>query len=357
MAFTEDEYEGMSAVAIYEKECKRHGCKCNSALLKQLPKTPEVFDSLEIDLSNNMVGTKGILAVLEVVKLSYKLKKFNLRDNYLDNAAINQIVNALKDHPAITHLDVSNNPISWTAGMCLLDLVDSNGTITRLDIGGTHIRDDIVKMIQQKIEMNQRGKVTRMAKPINSHAGIRLRALKTLYAQIHKKERHPGYKVHKKNIVKGWKENKRLQGMEAECEQPDSFWVELQMCCTPDANDLIQWEAFMLISMCNDVSYAEKDVKHLREEFKKWDKDSNGYIDLLELRDMMTELCGGREPSHDEVLSLMSMFDADMDNTTNWDEFCLMMYEWMQGAPMIGGFVRTSNTTLSGTTGGPKKHL
>ena len=36
MAFPEDEYEGMSATAIYEKECKRHGCNCNSALRKQV---------------------------------------------------------------------------------------------------------------------------------------------------------------------------------------------------------------------------------------------------------------------------------------------------------------------------------
>ena len=63
--------------------------------------------------------------------------------------------------------------------------------------------------------------------------------------------------------------------------------AELQLCCHPDSNDLITWEAFLLISMCEDVSYNPQDVENLREEFKRWDPDGNGYIDLLEMRQMM----------------------------------------------------------------------
>jgi hypothetical protein len=324
-------------------------------MLKTLPTEPDVFDSLEIDLSMNMVGTKGLLPVLEVIRISPRLRKFSVKENYLDNAACNQLVQALKDHPSISHLDVSHNPISWTGGMSLLELVDLNPRIKRVDVEGTHIKPDIIDVLARRIEQNQKGhKGGKKPKPINSNVCVRLRCLKALFSEIHRKENHAGRKIHKKNIIKGWKENKRLQGQEDQLGQSDTFWAELQLCCHPDSNDLITWEAFLLISMCEDVSYNPQDVENLREEFKRWDPDGNGYIDLLEMRQMMKELSGGREPSDNEVRSFLKRYDAEGNNTTNWDDFLLMMYEWQQGAPMVGSFCRVADTTLTPTK---KYHL
>ena len=53
---------------------------------------------------------------------------------------------------------------------------------------------------------------------------MRLRCLKALFSEIHRKENHAGRKIHKKNIIKGWKENKRLQGQEDQLGQSDTFW-------------------------------------------------------------------------------------------------------------------------------------
>ena len=75
-------FDGMSAREVYEAQCERFGCKCNSQMLKTLPTEPDVFDSLEIDLSMNMVGTKGLLPVLEVIRIRYLGTNFERRRGF-----------------------------------------------------------------------------------------------------------------------------------------------------------------------------------------------------------------------------------------------------------------------------------
>lgn len=46
---------------------------------------------------------------------------------------------ASQDHPSITSLDLSNNPIGDRGGMVLADLLRSNTSIVEVDIKGTHV--------------------------------------------------------------------------------------------------------------------------------------------------------------------------------------------------------------------------
>eukprot|EP01006_Ploeotia_vitrea_P017332 TRINITY_DN48430_c0_g1_i1.p1 TRINITY_DN48430_c0_g1~~TRINITY_DN48430_c0_g1_i1.p1 ORF type:complete len:370 (-),score=9.14 TRINITY_DN48430_c0_g1_i1:130-1239(-) len=341
-----NQLEHLSIREIYAKQCKQYGCNCNSLLLKQLPTDPGMFDQTEIDLSGNMVGPKGLLPVLELVRINPRLRRLIVKDNYLDNNAIHQIVVALRGHPSVTFLDVSSNPISWTAGMSLLELVTQNPKVRGIDMTDTHIKPSIIDTILKRIDQNQfeQREKDQRPKATSSSMVARLRALKRLFEGISVREDNPQAKIHKRNIMLGYKENIKLQTGEDDCWRTPEFWHELQQRCNADQYGLIDWETFLLISMCDDVSYDGRDVERLKREFMHWDKDNNGHIDLLELKEMMLHLNGGIAPTNQEVAEKLQMYDADDSNTITWDEFCLMMYEWLQGAPALGSFSRAPAT-------------
>jgi hypothetical protein len=329
--------------SFYVSQCKQHLCKPNSHIINLLSHCSGQLDFKELDLSTNFVGTKGIFPILEIVRRCPHLQKFIVRDNYLDNQAVHYVASTALEHPALTHLDVSNNPISWTAAMSLLDMVNKNPRIREVFMQGTFIKPEIVETINKKIEnrkiigaLNQR--------PASSVA--RIRALKKLFASICATD-GTGDKVYKKNIIRGFKENLLLQGEAEQAVRGTDFWVELQRRCNTDSNGMIDWETFLLVSMCNDVSIHPEDISRLRGEYKFWDKNHNGFIELSELKSLMTHI-NGSVPSNQEVVDKMMQFsDAEDEGQINWDDFIFMMYEWIQGAPTVGSYARVPDTALS----------
>ncbi len=63
--------------------------------------------------------------------------------------------------------------------------------------------------------------------------------------------------------------------------------------------------------------------EELREAFKVFDKDGNGFISAAELRHVMTSL--GEKLSDEEVDAMMKEADADGDGQVDYQEFAKMM--------------------------------
>ena len=61
----------------------------------------------------------------------------------------------------------------------------------------------------------------------------------------------------------------------------------------------------------------------LREAFKVFDNDGNGYINVDELRQVMTNL--GERLSDEEVEMMIKEADIDGDGLVNYEEFIAMM--------------------------------
>jgi calmodulin len=63
--------------------------------------------------------------------------------------------------------------------------------------------------------------------------------------------------------------------------------------------------------------------EELREAFRVFDKDGNGYISAAELRHVMTNL--GEKLTDDEVDEMIREADLDGDGMVNYEEFVTMM--------------------------------
>ena len=66
---------------------------------------------------------------MQVVASKNKLKKLMLAANEIENTDVSVVVSTLEKHPSVTHIDLSNNPLSRTAAKKLQYLVQKNPAI------------------------------------------------------------------------------------------------------------------------------------------------------------------------------------------------------------------------------------
>lgn len=81
-----------------------------------------------IDLSNNDIGNKGVIAILEACKTNEKLTQLNLAHNRVGDTGAQKIGEILKENQTITSIDVSHNRIESGGVLALLEGLADNKT-------------------------------------------------------------------------------------------------------------------------------------------------------------------------------------------------------------------------------------
>ncbi|ESL09063.1 calpain-like cysteine peptidase [Trypanosoma rangeli SC58] len=154
-------FAGLSLREIYQKKCVELHCRKNSAICNFLSDVPDEYESLTlIDLSKNFVGPKGILPLLEIVRCCRNIRTLDFREQQLDNEATDAICLALRQHPSIVRINLSDNPLTMNAGASLLQLVRDNPVVEFILLDGTGIRNSIMQAIQSQLEQNRKLKET-----------------------------------------------------------------------------------------------------------------------------------------------------------------------------------------------------
>ncbi|XP_019616624.1 PREDICTED: calmodulin-A-like [Branchiostoma belcheri] len=92
----------------------------------------------------------------------------------------------------------------------------------------------------------------------------------------------------------------------------------------PDGGMTIQFEDFVVILSSilkaeADVCLPEDEEGELREAFKLFDKEGNGYITSSDLRQVLN--CLGQDLSEEEVDDMIGEVDQDGDGKIDYDEF------------------------------------
>lgn len=88
-----------------------------------------------------------------------------------------------------------------------------------------------------------------------------------------------------------------------------------------DDNGVVDVHEF-LVFMASRTLYKDED-QNIRDAFKQFDKDGNGFIDRDELRSLMITL--GEKLSDEEIDVMMADADFDRDGKISYQEFYIMM--------------------------------
>ncbi|KAH3745395.1 calmodulin D [Pelomyxa schiedti] len=96
-----------------------------------------------------------------------------------------------------------------------------------------------------------------------------------------------------------------------------------QMIRDVDANGNNQIDFTEFLTMMSKKMKDEDSEDEIREAFKVFDKDNNGFISAAELRHVMTNL--GEKLSEAECDEMIKEADVDGDGQINYEEFVKMM--------------------------------
>lgn len=146
----------------YFTACARHGnVKVNTALVRALS-----TDIQRLDLAQNFVGHRGLLALLDVLAAGKHITHLCLRGNFLDNADVAAIAQGLRRAQHLIEIDLRDNPgISQSGGRLMLAAVDTppyNLQLVLLD--GTNVP----ACLRHRIESTARSNAQRRGEYINN---------------------------------------------------------------------------------------------------------------------------------------------------------------------------------------------
>lgn len=343
-------FVGMTARDVYALLCKRAGCKVVSGVSALLPDKPGVWDVQELDLSRSYVGHRGAAALIEVCKLFEGLRSIRLRDNYLTNRTVWQLCKMAAFHPSLQAIDISCNDITWTAGMCLLELATVNKRIVAINAEDTQLKPKVLEIIAAQLRINagsnnaagDSGTPTANASaaassrvgglsghvPTNHPTSVRQRALKRHYrdqaallvgghANVTRETRVP-----RAALIEGHKELQRLSGKDTEPKSA-AFYDNLSRRAR---GETVDWEEYCLLLMLDDIVLDAKSVESLRAVFAKFDPHHAGHVAVSDLAAIMQSAYGSA-PTPTEVAAMKAFYSADDTMTLTWDEFLLLMYD------------------------------
>eukprot|EP00760_Papus_ankaliazontas_P012104 PhM_4_TR15192/c0_g1_i1/m.97367 len=140
----------------YVAECKKRGCKINTAVLQSLSQNVDAALLTTIDLNNNFVGAKGLSALLVVLSRHCRatLKRICVADNYLANESVIELCDAMTGAAALQHIDIRDNSVSHVAGKKVSSFISRHETVTEVLVDNTLINPALMKIIQSKCLAN-----------------------------------------------------------------------------------------------------------------------------------------------------------------------------------------------------------
>eukprot|EP00331_Platyophrya_macrostoma_P001118 CAMPEP_0176404896 /NCGR_PEP_ID=MMETSP0127-20121128/53_1 /TAXON_ID=938130 /ORGANISM="Platyophrya macrostoma, Strain WH" /LENGTH=600 /DNA_ID=CAMNT_0017783927 /DNA_START=73 /DNA_END=1875 /DNA_ORIENTATION=+ len=138
---------------LYKESCTSRDVKCNSAVFASLPDDDAATVLTNWDISNLMIGSKGLGPVLDVVAKATHLTSLNLSGNNLASLATKDLLERLVSHPSIHTLSLKGNDIRL-GGPELVELVKRNRRIKSINIQETFLRPLFVRLIDIQLRKN-----------------------------------------------------------------------------------------------------------------------------------------------------------------------------------------------------------
>eukprot|EP00164_Ancoracysta_twista_P009290 GFYU01013694.1.p1 GENE.GFYU01013694.1~~GFYU01013694.1.p1 ORF type:complete len:169 (+),score=52.42 GFYU01013694.1:166-672(+) len=151
--------DGLDQRSLYIQRCKEIGINANSALRDAFQATvqPELHKD-RYDFHNNYIGDRGLIAVVDALKLDRHYRTLDLSNNGIRNSGVKELTGYLRTHKNLTSLNVAHNQISLEGGQALLQLIRENQALTDCDWSNNRIDVNTRLKLQKALENNKKAK-------------------------------------------------------------------------------------------------------------------------------------------------------------------------------------------------------
>lgn len=150
---------GWSCRSVYLHYAKEYGVKPNSLLVQCLCNVEDDFSSTtELSARGNFIGERGILPLLEVVRLCPRLQSIVLPDCGLKNNGVEWLAHCLLALPperrCLTTIDLAGNRLTLGAGKVLVELAKRLPTLSFVNVAGTRIDPAVTERLRSQTTAN-----------------------------------------------------------------------------------------------------------------------------------------------------------------------------------------------------------
>eukprot|EP00758_Cryptobia_borreli_P009982 Tbor_TRINITY_DN5528_c1_g1::TRINITY_DN5528_c1_g1_i1::g.13101::m.13101/K04739/PRKAR; cAMP-dependent protein kinase regulator len=146
----------MTSVALlYINECKINSVKVNSKVIADLKNSGETADNMKCwDLRNTMIGTKGAIVVMNIVKEHLQqLESINFSGSNIQSPFMKVLLATAVEHPKLKAINLSDNDIRL-GGSELIELVKKNQNIIEVNVANTHLRTLFIRLLENQLKKN-----------------------------------------------------------------------------------------------------------------------------------------------------------------------------------------------------------
>ncbi|AIO01852.1 hypothetical protein LPMP_342260 [Leishmania panamensis] len=141
-----------STAGEFESCCRALSHKANKAVVEQLP---VLQNGSVVDLSRNYVGAAGLQAIAVVLPHNPKVTEVRAPRNGITNDAVVFLCRAMRGHPQLSMLDLSDNTdVSLAGGLALLSLAQQTPSLRVVKLNGTHVPAAVLHKLTRALEYN-----------------------------------------------------------------------------------------------------------------------------------------------------------------------------------------------------------
>ncbi|CCW65996.1 unnamed protein product [Phytomonas sp. Hart1] len=142
-------FEGKSPRDAYKKTCEDLGVHSQNYVLDLFPEKVGAFHIINaIELENCLLGTKGCMALLPIIRVSSTLRKINVSGCGVSDEFVKGLCEILETHPALRYVNVSDNQlITVYSAPYIINVMKHNSNLISFDVSGTHVGRNVGNII------------------------------------------------------------------------------------------------------------------------------------------------------------------------------------------------------------------
>lgn len=175
---------------LYTYYCQRYDCRPNSAFCAYLDEEYERNGCQRIlrtvDVSNNYLGRKGILPVLDLVKNTKTVERLDVSNNRLEHEELEHLVYCLLLHPTVNTVVLRNNCLHDGSTDHVVKLLENNASITAIDLDGNEFLPASLALVEECLAKNVVAKAKLLAeeKDLAAYRAYMLERLASFTARV-----------------------------------------------------------------------------------------------------------------------------------------------------------------------------